>query len=599
MAEAPPVAADSISTEPEEYDEEKGKELAAWVWGVLEDDASDRRERTREADWEKDLKFIRGRQWDGPMPSYRRPIKMNAWRRALHAEIAVLLGGRPTMKIIPQGAPMSPDVAKTWQDALWAILRKEQFYEEKAIDGYIWALVGDGGFWKFGYGHWGIGSGEESDVLISSPHPAQVFPDKDCTDPTLAICHHITFQDRLDLATITARYGDRGKLVTPDSSASVMWRGEPPVWASNKKTVTTIGPAGGWSADSKYRRQMADVAEHWVDDPSIEEYEAEECTNLTEVVKAWLEKISPTSTDERMKLLGLGSNGTATPQVGQLIPRLRQKFGDVAVQPEFSMVPRWRWKYPKGRVITCSRDIVLRDIPNPYAKAFSWSMRWPFVYVPGAIDAHTVWRPGLLADNADIQYAINKGLSLLLENEIKVTNAIVIADIGAMDDDEWDMLQLFPGCKIRKEQGTDVSIVFPQPLPDSAFRFPDYMIRKLEEGIGMQDPQMPPGQVVASKTVQFLQQKGSFLLGIVAKGMDEANERAGQRIMGLARANYLPNRIIPYFEGEKILSAGRPLGELAGSVSFRVEATSAFMELQQSAAVQAQAAEAERAKRRN
>lgn len=168
-----------------------------------------------------------------------------------------------------------------------------------------------------------------------------------------------------------------------------------------------------------------------------------------------------------------------------------------------------------------------------------------------------------------------------------------------MDEEEWDMLQLFPGCKIQKNQGTELNVVFPQPLPPQAFQFPDYMIRKLDEQVGLADPQIAPGQAVSSKTVAFMQQKGSLLLGILAKGMDEANERAGARIMGLMRDRYLPNKMIPYFEGEEIKTGmSRPLPELPGSLQVRVEATSASQELQQTSMVMAQAAEAARAERR-
>jgi hypothetical protein len=270
-----------------------------------------------------------------------------------------------------------------------------------------------------------------------------------------------------------------------------------------------------------------------------------------------------------------------------------------AIEPEIRDVKSLRYVYPKGRVVTCTREVVLRDIPNPYAKAFNWAQRWPLVFVPGAVDPHSVWRPGLLSDMADLQWAINKSLSLLLENAIKVTNAMVIADESAMEDDEWDMLQLFPGVKIRKNQGTDLSVVFPAPLPPQAFQMPDYLIRKLEEAVGLQDAPIAPGQAVAAKTVAFMQQKGSFLLGIVAKGMDEAAERLGSRIMGLMRDRYLPDREIPYFEGERMAPGiTQKLPSLPASLHLRVEATSAYQEQAQTAALMSQAAEAARAERR-
>jgi len=595
---APDLATDSIVTVPEDgedlYDEEKAKALASDIWSRLEDDAAFRKDNTREAHWDQDWRFLRGKQWDGPMPSYRRPIKMNAWRRAHHAELAVLLGGRPTLKLVPQGQ-IQEQVLKVWQDALWAVVRKEQLFETKAPDAYSWGLVGDGGWYKVGYGNWSAGSGEPADVLISAPHPGQIYPDKDCTDMSLVHCHHISFRDRLDLATITGRYADQGWRVKADASVSMKWGGESPAWT--KEGVSTIGPSGGWTANNQYRRGMADVAECWIDDASTETVYESEIVNLGEMVDSWMAKMHGASFDEKAQLLGIGARDK--PGFLGLLPRLTEKYGQSDIAPEVREVKKLRWSYPKGRVVTCTREVVLRDIPNPYAKAFNWAQRWPFVFVPGAVDPHTVWRPGLLSDMSDLQWGINKALSLLLENSIKVTNALVVADESAMEEDEWDMLQLFPGVKIRKNQGTDFNIVFPQPLPPQAFQLPDYLIRKLEEAVGLQDPPIAPGQAVAAKTVAFMQQKGSFLLGIVAKGMDESLERLGSRVVGLMRDRYLPNREIPFFEGEN-MAAGmmQKLPQLPGSLQLRVEATSAYQEQAQTAQLMASAAEQARAERR-
>jgi hypothetical protein len=116
----------------------------------------------------------------------------------------------------------------------------------------------------------------------------------------------------------------------------------------------------------------------------------------------------------------------------------------------------------------------------------------------------------------------------------------------------------------------------------------------------LQDPQIPPGQVVAAKTVAFMQQKGSYLLGIMAKGLDESLERLGQRMMGLMRDRYLPNRMIPYFEGETMKMAGisQALPELPAGLQLRVEATSAYLEQTQTAMAMAAAAEQARSLRK-
>ena len=608
MAEETLVAADAITSEPtsggtDEYDFDAGKKMAEWIWEIYTDDARAREQVTREGQWAKDWKFLRGSQWEGAMPSFRRPIVMNAWRRAYHMEMAVALGGRPTLKIVPQGGMPEEDLA-TWQDALWAVQKREHFFDVKVPDAYSWAFVGDGGVLKFGYGSWAPGV-DPADVMITAPHPGQVFLDPDCTDLSLTHCNRITYWDRLDLATISGRYPvDQMQYVKADGGGSVTWAKDVPVWAPKKDGMTTITPAGGWTASGKYKRGLADVLECWIDDPARETYTVSELVNLGELVQAWLRHVErrQLSYEDKDKLVGLELQRNPTAGYQGLLPELTRRLGGPPPdlpEPIYRDVRKWRISYPFGRLVTCTRDVTLRDIPNPYGKAWGWAQRWPFVFVPGAMEPHTVWRPGLLAGMSDLQWAINKALSLLLENAIKVTNAMVIADDTAIDEDEWDLLQLFPGVKIRKTPGSEVSVVFPQPLPPQAFQLADYLIRKLEEAVGLQDPPIAPGQAVAAKTVAFMQQKGSFMMGIVAKGFDDALERGGSRIMGLMRDRYLPGRMIPYFEGKAISPKGsRPLPELPASTQLRVEATSAYQEMAATAQIMAQAAEAARAERK-
>lgn len=67
MAEYPPES--SICYESREYDEEAGKELAQWVFGLAEHAHEGRRDQTSEESWDKDMAFLLGRK----MPSNPSP----------------------------------------------------------------------------------------------------------------------------------------------------------------------------------------------------------------------------------------------------------------------------------------------------------------------------------------------------------------------------------------------------------------------------------------------------------------------------------------------------------------------------------------------
>lgn len=541
MAETPPLT-ESIQTQADQekaYDPVKSESLAKWVVGLTEYAADARKNRTNEDRWDKWWHFMRGQQWEGPMPSYRRPIVVNIWRRAYHILLATITGHRPTLKLVPSGT-LDPNALKTWQDALWAAIRADDVMRKYA-EAWSWGAVCDGGWLKVGYGkraEWV--DGELPDVLVAAPHPKKIFPDPDCTDVTLAECGFIAYREPMDLATITAKYPEHGWRVKPDDEVSLKWPDKPPDWAN--QTHSGVAPAGGWNVTGDYRRARATMIELFLDDPSVEQIE-------TKVPV--FDPITKVKTDERREY-------------------------------------KWVKKYPHGRVITGSKDTVVRDIPNPYGKAFGWRHRWPYVFVAGAMEPGVLWRAGLLSGLEENQRVINKTASLLVENAIKVTNAMVIADENAMDDEDWDLLSLVPGVKIRKRQATDIKVVFPEALPAHAFNLPDYMIRKLEESVGLHDPPISPGQAVAAKTVAFLQQKGSFLLGVLAMLGDQALEQLGTRMVGLMQDRYLPGRPIPFFENEQLAGFAK-LPEIPASLRMRVEATSAFQELMATAGAMANA----------
>jgi hypothetical protein len=511
------------------YDVGEAKAIADWVFNRLSEAATGRKRQTREDQWRSDWKFLSGKQWDRPSPSYRRQITVNVWRRALHILLAVLTGNQPTLKLVPQG-PIDAAKLEVWQHALWAVLKRERFVP-KYSKALAWALVGDGGWLKIGYGPRGIGS--QPDVILSALDPSQVYPDPECRDESLEACSYILYESTLDLSTISRLYPQTGWRVKPDSEESEKSTdsGSGPSESGSPIASSALSPIGGWHTSGNIVRGRAKVIELWIDDPAAE-------------------------------------------------------FIDD------TLGKRWEAMYPCGRVVTVSRDVVLRDIPNPYETAWGHKHRWPFVFVPGAEHPNSLWRPGLCSDLAEQQMAINKCLSLLLENAIKVTGAIVIGDDNALDDEDWDNLALYPGVKIRKRAGSEFQVVFPQPLPAEAFQLPDYLIKKLEETVGLHDPPIEPGQPIAAKTVAFLDKKGPLLMGEMARLSESALEQLGERIIGLQRTRYLPGRMIPYFYGEKITDPMTQMTwpELPEGEAVRVDATSGYLETMASAELMAQAA---------
>jgi len=527
--------------EPEEIDFQASEKLCNWVNSLFEYASAERSKRVDTKKWDDVWKFIRGEQWSSTnFPSYKLPIKFNSIRRTLTILSSVLTGGRPILKIVPQPllAPRNPEEQKNLQEymkscevlqhALWSVWKSEAIQRKLTI-ALLWAIVGNGGWLKIAYGKRNPFVEGYADVIVEAIHPKKIYVDPEAVDVNLSDANFVIYREALDLSQISARYPEMAKYVKPDTDASWIDPTEKEEW----QTPLRLAPAGSWVTNDKdIKRARAFVTELWIDDNSLE---------LT-----WREEATGVDANTGM--------------------------------PIIEKIPEWIPKYPYGRLITCTKDVVLRDIPNPYGKAFGWKDRYPFIYIQGSEDVSPLYAPGPLSDTTETQKAINKSLQLILENMIKFCSLYVVADENAMDDEQWDMLAILPGAKYRIRPNSNFRIDAPPSLPQPYLDMPDYFIRKMEQEVGLQDPPLPPGQAVAAKTIELLQQKGNFLIGNLAKFVDDALERLGRRIVGMIVEFYEDGRPIPFFDGEMIREI-KAWEDLPSSMQYRVEATSAWTEI--------------------
>jgi len=527
--------------EPEEVDFEASEKLCNWVNSLFEYASAERNKKIDTKKWDDVWKFIRGEQWSSTnFPSYKLPIKFNSIRRTLTILSSVLTGGRPILKIVPQPllTPRNPEEQKNLQEymkscevlqhALWSVWKAEAIQRKLTI-ALLWAIVGNGGWLKIAYGKRNPFVEGWADVIVEAIHPKKIYVDPEAVDVNLSDANFVIYREALDLSQISARYPEMAKYVKPDTDASWIDPTEKEDW----QTPLRLAPAGSWVTNGKdIKRARAFVTELWINDTSLE---------LT-----WREEATGVDVNTGM--------------------------------PIIEKIPEWIPKYPYGRLITCTKDVVLRDIPNPYGKAFGWTDRYPFVYLQGSEDVSPLYAPGPLSDITETQKAVNKSLQLILENMIKFCSLYVIADENAMDDEQWDMLAIFPGAKYRVRPNSNFRIEAPPPLSQPYLDLPDYFIRKMEQEVGLQDPPLPPGQAVAAKTIELLQQKGNFLIGNLAKFVDDALERLGRRMVGMIVEFYEEGRPIPFFDGE-VMREIIAWEDLPSSMQYRVEATSAWTEI--------------------
>lgn len=195
--------------------------------------------------------------------------------------------------------------------------------------------------------------------------------------------------------------------------------------------------------------------------------------------------------------------------------------------------------FPGGRHIVRASNIILVDEPNPY-----WDGGWPLVMFDWDMDFESPWGLDEIQDLRRIQEAINRMGDAWVRNVLTGSNFRVVADMDALDNDQWDKLDNEAGLVIRKKPQRQFDYVPPVDLGTTIPNTISSFIQLMDLITGNMDTQGGKGEATESSMLDGLQMARQTLIRAVARRLESALDRVGQKLI---------SRIFQYFTSDKVL----------------------------------------------
>lgn len=213
--------------------------------------------------------------------------------------------------------------------------------------------------------------------------------------------------------------------------------------------------------------------------------------------------------------------------------------------------------FPGGRHIVRSGEVILLDENNPY-----WDGEWDLEMFEWDMDYDSPWGKDDVQDLRRIQEAINRIGDSWVHNLILGGNFKVVADMDALDPDQWGKLDNEAGLTIRKKPNRQLEFVpgIPPSLETPAAI--EGLIKLCDLLTGNIDPARGRTMTQSSSVFEGLQQSSLSLVRASARRLESTLQRVGQKLIA---------RIFQYFQGDRILFQLGPTREWVSYVYSRQE----------------------------
>lgn len=285
--------------------------------------------------------------------------------------------------------------------------------------------------------------------------------------------------------------------------------------------------------------------------------------------------------------------------------RLRRLFsalpeGEVAVQeaiPRSEVREYWfqdptigddgKLKYPHGRHIIRSGNVILTDRPNPYHDG-----RYPLVMIDGWDDLEHPWGTSEVLQHRRLQDAVNRIGHMFVENTILTGNTWIVADQNALAPSARRTLSDIGAIILEKAVGRTIEREPPPQMPPHMMEFIGQSLQLMDEMAGLSDPTAAAQgrmEVRSDDQLEGLQQAAEVLIRDMARRVEAGLERFGQLWISRIFQFYTRDRTLAYmgptaewetFEFER----GKLIKEIEIAVDKEIEAKQRRNEMTQSAA---------------
>lgn len=409
----------------------------------------------KDKEWDENMRFYRGRQWQERLPSHRIAFVANYTKTSVKRLVALMTDTKPTIDVhtsLPGLGGMVSGVLTPAVRANW----DEQNYDQKLSTGLLPMAIVMGSAVGNSCFNPSLDDGRgDVDLGIIDPRSFIV-------DPTIVRAADIDeadyagYQTVAPLTRIWRLFPRRGREVEPSASASRFLE---------KSGVTSGFDSPGHRILSR-SAQSGTIQSFAVKRAPIQEFF---------VTDHRLVKELPTAMQEQAFTRGLTGDEEAWPGGRRII----------------------RAGYNK---------IILSDVANPYI-----DRRKPYVMFDWGLEIENPWGDSEVTLIKSLQAILNKLSSAITENAIKMNNNIWIGDKDALEKHEWNQLNDAPGLLVKLKQGRTLRRESPPPLPGSVFQMLQWIVTVIDTLTGLVDAtqgRRPVGLVCADLETECLTKRG-------------------------------------------------------------------------------------------
>lgn len=440
-------------------------------------------------EWEENLKFFRGRQWQEKLVSYRQAFTANVTKKNIKSLVGLMTDTRPSIEVhskIPGMQEMIKNVLTPAIQANW----DEQGYDQK-LAGSILPVSMIMGMCAVDVCYDPSLDNGRGDVTLGVINPRSLIIDPTVTRPeNIEYADYVGHQTILSIAQLSRMFPGIGGAVQPDSSVSRFLDQQTP--ASGFESPTRIlGRAIKNGAIESTVLSRASVQTFFINDHR-------------------LVKELPTALQEVAHKNGLTNDDEA-------------------------------WPGSRRIVRAGSNKIILKDHANPYI-----DHRKPYELFDWGLETENVWGDSEVAQIKSLQSILNKLGSAITENAIKMNNNIWIGDKDALEKNEWKLLNDAPGLIVKVKPNRQLRREAAPALPGSVFQMIQWIVNIIDTLNGLTDAvqgRRPVG-IVSGHAIEALQLSAQVLVRLQNKKLEAFLNRIGQKLIA---------RIFQFFTTDRMM----------------------------------------------
>lgn len=454
------------------------------------------------AQWNRDLRFFRGAQWSDSGEQWQSRLVMNWVDILLRRNVGLLADSRPIIKVFPRkSGPQAREVAQMLEliiRALWDEYSVTQQLERMMMLSATMSHAGMSMTYNPVLDH---GRGD-IDIQVLDPR-SMLFDHMVEAPEMLTRGEYIMTEAIRPLTEAYELYGSRIEHLEADADISQFeGRRDGPIRRMVSHLVRTPVNRGANVVDSAIPRVW--VQEFWLQDRTRNDSEDAE--------------------------IMLGTTVLGTP---------------ITVPPGARIYPGGRRVVRVGR---SSKQIVI-DERNPY-----WDQTPPVEIFNWRVDPATIYSASEVHFLKTLQEHINHLSGLASENISLMQNGIWIADVDALDDDEWDNLTNEPGNIVRKNPGRELRRETGVSIPRGVLQFIQMLVQTMNDMAGISDVTSgkPEAGVTSGVAIESLQIASNTIVRQRARQLENFMTRFFYR--------FVP-RIFQFFTSDRLLHLTGPNAE--------------------------------------